>query len=74
VSARSASTRIQGCISEAQIVLLLFSFPQSAVGHRSRARSAQAEGSLRVANLSEALEDCCCSCAQSQRFSTLGSG
>jgi hypothetical protein len=28
VSARSASTRIQGCVSEAQIVLLLFSFPQ----------------------------------------------
>jgi hypothetical protein len=43
VSARGASTRIQGCISEAQIVLLLFSFPQIVAGHKSRARSAQAE-------------------------------
>jgi hypothetical protein len=32
VSARSASTRIQVCVSEAHIGLLLFSFPQSAVG------------------------------------------
>jgi hypothetical protein len=32
VSARSVLTRIQGCISEAHIGLLLFSFPQSVVG------------------------------------------
>lgn len=67
MSARSASTRILSCIFEAHIVLLLFSFPQSAVGHRSRARSAQAKLSLRVANLSRVLRDCCCRCAQSQK-------
>jgi hypothetical protein len=74
VSARSASTRIQGCVSKAQIVLILFSFPQSAVGHRSRARSAQAKWSLRVVDLSEALRNCCCRCAQGRKDSTLGSG
>jgi hypothetical protein len=48
----------------------LFSFPQSAVRHRSRARSAQAKESLRVANLSKVSKDYCCRCAQSRSSST----
>jgi hypothetical protein len=43
---------------------------RSAVEHRSRARSVQAKKSLRVANLSEELKDCCCRCAQSRKDSS----
>jgi hypothetical protein len=40
-------------------------------GYTSRARSAQAELSLRVAILSRVSEDCCCGGAQSQKTLTL---
>jgi hypothetical protein len=43
---------------------------KSAVGHRSRARSAQTKQSFRAMNLGEASRDCCCRCAQSRRFNT----
>jgi hypothetical protein len=67
VSARSASTRIQGCISEAQIVLLLFSFPQKCSWAQEPFKECAGKLSLRVANLSEVLRDCCCRCEQGRR-------
>jgi hypothetical protein len=47
--------------------------PRSAVEYRSRKRSAQAKRSLRVANLSKELKDCCCRCAQSRSIQTVES-
>jgi hypothetical protein len=67
VSARSASRRIQGCVSEAQIVLLLFSFPQKCSWAQEPCKECADKLSLRVANLSEVLREFCCRCGQGRR-------
>jgi hypothetical protein len=57
---------VQRFVSESsgEIDFVLISH-KSAVGHRSHARSAQAERSLRVVNPSETFRDCGYRCAQS---------
>jgi tRNA C32,U32 (ribose-2'-O)-methylase TrmJ len=67
VSARSALTK---GLDSLTFVLI---HPKVHLGHKSRARSAHARENLRVVNLSKHLEDYCCRCAQSQRYSALGS-
>jgi hypothetical protein len=70
VSARSASTRIQGCISEAQIVLLLFSFPQKCSWAQEPCKECAGQVKFRVANLSKVKRLLLQECAGSEEFNT----
>lgn len=73
LSSRSALTRVQSFISEISggltIVLIL---AEVQIEYRSRARSAQAEKSLRVCEPERLLKDCCRrECAESKDFNYL---
>jgi hypothetical protein len=68
VSARSASTRIQVCVSEAQIACVLISTGvQLGTG---AVQGVRRPSEVQGCELEQLLKDCYCRCAQSQKDSS----